>query len=90
MADHVTYEIDFPPINPETVVSEVHSIFLPISQELAEALAVDERIHISATGIVKELSAGFSDSNDYSLRLDIKRVTIDRENVFEELSKDDD
>lgn len=90
MADHETYEIDLPPITPETVSSEVHSIYLPISKELAERLDIDERIHISATGVIKELSAGYSDSNDYSLRLSINRVTVDRENVFEELSKEDD
>lgn len=90
MSDHATFEIDLPPIQQETASSEVHSIYLPISKELAEALDIDERIHISATGIVKELSAGYSDSEDYSLRLDIKRVTVEKENVFEELSKDDD
>jgi len=91
MADHIIYEIDLPPIQPETVSSEVYSIHLPISKELAEALDIDERISIEASGIVKELSAGFTDHiNDYSLRLDIKRVTVEREGVFEELSRDDD
>jgi len=91
MTLHETFEIDLPPIQPETVSSEVHSIFLPISKELAEALDIDERVSISATGIVKELSAGYTDHiDDYSLRLDIKRVTVDRETIFEKLSRDDD
>lgn len=86
-----THEIDLPPIIPETVSSEVHSIYLPISKELAEdILSVGDRVHISATGIVKELDAGFSDSSDHSMRLDIKRVTVETENEFEKLSKDDD
>lgn len=90
MADHEVYEIDLPPIVPETVSSEVHSIHLPISKELAERLDIDERIHIKASGIIKELSAGYSDSDMYSLRLDISLVTVERENVYEELSRDDD
>ena len=90
MADHEIYEIDLPPIVPDTVSSEVHSISLPIPKELAERLDIDERIHIRATGIIKELSAGLSDSEMYSLRMDIRMVTIERENEFEVLSRDDD
>ena len=84
-----TFEVSYPTIEPEVVSSEVHSIYLPISKELANALGIDERVHVRATGIVKEVSAGFSDSSDYSLRLDVKRVEVDTENEFESLSRDD-
>jgi len=84
MAD--TFEVEYPTIEPEVVSSEVHSIYLPISAELAKSLGVDDRVHVRATGIVKEVSAGFSDSSDYSLRLDVKRVEVDTENEFEKLS----
>lgn len=90
MADHEVYEIDLPPIVSETVSSEVYTIHLPISKELAERLDIDERIHIKASGIIKELSAGYSDSDMYSLRLDISTVTVERENVYEEMSRDED
>jgi len=85
-----TFEVDFPTIEPETVSSEVHSIYLPIGKDLAESLTVGDRVHIRATGIVKEISAGFMDSDDHSLRLDVKRVEVDTENEFEVLSRDDD
>ncbi len=86
-----TYEIDLPPVAQDNVSTEVHTIYLPITKELAEVLDLDERVTITATGIVKELSAGFTDHiDDYSLRLDINKVTVDRETVFETLSRDDD
>lgn len=85
-----THEIEFPTAEPDIVSSDVHSIYLPISKELAESLTVGDRIHVRASGIVKEVSAGYMDSDDYNLRLSIKRVEVDTENEFEVLSRDDD
>ncbi len=91
MTIHETFEIDLPSAVQENVSTETHSIYLPISKELAEALDIDERVTITATGIVKELSAGYTDHiDDYSLRLGINKVTVDKETVFETLSRDDD
>jgi hypothetical protein len=89
MAD--VHEVDVAPIVPETASTETYSIHLPVSKELAEEiLDVGDRVHISATGIVKELSSGYMDTPDYSMRLDIKKVSVETENEFEQLSKDDD
>lgn len=85
------YEFEFPTLQTDMPMeSEEHSVHLPINKEIADALEVDGRAEVTFTGIVKEISAGYDNSDDnYSLRIDVKKIEIYPENEFSELSKDD-
>ena len=87
---HETHEIEVETIIPETASTRTHTVFLPLSESMAKDLELEQRIHVSFTGTIKEISSGFSDDKEASISVDIKAVTIDTENEFEVLSKDDD
>lgn len=86
-----THEFEMPtfedsrPIGPEE-----HTVYLPVSKEIADLLNVDERAEVKFSGVVKEIDAGFSEDDNYSIRVAIKRVSVEPENEFTDLSKDDD
>jgi hypothetical protein len=86
-----THEIEPETITPEVAVSNdyQHQVYLPISKEIVDQLQVDDVIHVSFQGKVRELSSGFGDSDDYSLSIGVKRVTVETENEFEKLSRDE-
>jgi hypothetical protein len=86
-----THEIQPDAIEPDSVPSldYKHSVYLPISKEIMEALQVDDIIHVRFTGKVRELSSGYNDSDDYNLSMSVNRVTVATENEFEKLSDDD-
>lgn len=85
------YELEFPTLETaQPMGPEEHSVHLPINKEIADVLELDGRAEVSFTGIVKEISAGYDNSDDnYSLRIDIKKIEVYPENEFTELSKDD-
>jgi len=86
-----TYEFEFPTLQTDMPMEpEEHSVHLPINKEIAEALEVDGRAEVKFTGIIKEISAGYNNNDDdYSLRIDIKKIEVYPDNEFTDLSKDD-
>lgn len=76
---------DSQPIGPEE-----HYVHLPISKEIMEALEVDGRAEVKFSGIVKELDAGYGSDDTYNMRIAVKRISVEPENEFTDLSKDDD
>jgi hypothetical protein len=80
-----TFE-DSVPMGPEE-----EFVHLPVNKEIADALDVDGRAEVKFSGIVKEIDAGFGGSDDhYSIRIAVKRVSVEPENEFTDLSQDDD
>jgi len=85
------YEFEFPTLQDSLPMGpEEHSVHLPINKEIAEALEVDGRAEVTFQGVIKEISAGYNNNDDdYSLRIDVKKIEVYPENEFTELSKDD-
>lgn len=74
------------PIGPEE-----HYVHLPVSKEIADILDVDGRAEVKFSGIVKEIDSGYgADDDNYSIRIAVKRVSVEPENEFTDLSQDDD
>jgi len=85
-----THEIATPTIESENVTADAgHRVYLPVSKEIAEALKLDETAHVSFEGVVKEVSAGYDDTDDYSVTLNIRSVTIENENEFEQMAREE-
>ena len=85
-----TFELNPPTIEENIVNAVEHSVHLPINKEIADVIAVDVQVEFRAIGFVKEIDAGFSDGDDYSMRVAITKIEVYPTNEFTELSKDDD
>ena len=88
----VTHEVQVasPIPEPDIPVNPTHSIWLPISKEIAEALRINKTAHVEFDGMVTEISNdGFGiETNNHNVRLDVQRVKITHENEFEEMARE--
>lgn len=86
------HEFEMPTLESDRPIGpEEHTVYLPVNKEIADLLNVDERAEVKFNGIVKEIDAGYGESDEnYSIRVSIKRVSVEPENEFTDLSKDDD
>lgn len=85
------HEFEMPTLEDSIPVGpEEHTVYLPVSKEIADLLNVDERAEVKFNGVVKEIDAGYGEDDNYSIRVSIKRVSVEPENEFTDLSKDDD
>jgi hypothetical protein len=91
MTHTVSHEVQVSQVEPaaDVPVNPSHSIYLPVNEEIAKALQIEQTAHVSFDGIVKEVDAGYDDSDHYSIRLDVQRVNIKHENLFEEMARED-
>jgi hypothetical protein len=86
-----THEFEMPTLQDSMPMEpEEHSVTLPVSKEIADLLTVGERAEVKFYGIVKEIDSGYSAEDDYSIRVAIKRITVEPDNEFTDLSRDDD
>jgi preprotein translocase subunit YajC len=82
-------------VNSSTIEKEVtsvneHSVYLPVSEEMAKALRVGESVHVTFDGIVAEIDSGYTDEPEsYSIRLGTQRVKIESENEYEKMARED-
>jgi hypothetical protein len=68
---------------------EEEYVTIPVNKEIADAISVDGRAEVKFSGIVKEIDAGYSAEDTYTIRLAVKRVSVNPENEFTDLSQDD-
>lgn len=83
------YEIPVPTVEADVQPVAEHQIHIPINKEIADELAVDIQAEVRFIGIVKELDAGFSDDDDYSMRIAVSKIEVYPTNEFTELAEDD-
>lgn len=83
-------EVDFTSPAPEGVpINDTRTIFLPVSEEILKHLKIGDSVHVKFDAIVAELSDGYNDDAKGDIGLKTQRVTIETENEFEELSRDE-
>ena len=84
-----TYEIAVPTIESDVQQVAEHQVHLPINKEIADELSVDVQAEVRFIGIVKEIDSGFSDDDDYSIRIAVSKIEVYPTNEFTELAEDD-
>ena len=86
-----TYEIPTPSLEEmQPLGPEEEFVTLPINKEIADELTVDGRVEVTFQGVVKDIDAGFGMDDRYTMRVAVKKIEAYPDNVFTELSKDDD
>lgn len=83
-------------VEPESAAPEVPqytpSVYLEVSKEQLDMLEVGKNVTIKLQGLVKGLEANEEDkaNNRYSIRLELKSVSIDdNDNEFAQLAEDE-
>ena len=71
------------PINPS------YSISLPVSEEMAKALAVGDRVHVSFDAVLRSIDSGWDDTDQHDIRVDATKVKVVSENEWEEMARED-
>ena len=68
------------------------NLYIPASKEIIEALELDMEIQVTMVGKVKSLSNddSYKDENEYSFSFTPRRVSVDAENEYTELAKEND
>ena len=86
-----TFEVEAPTLETSRPIGpEEHYVNLPVNKEIADALEVDGRAEVKFSGIIKEIDSGYDADDNYSIRVAVKRVSVEPENEFTDLSQDDD
>lgn len=84
------YEMEMPTLETHRPMEpEEHYVTIPVNKEIADELEVDGRAEVKFSGTVKEIDAGYDAEGEYTIRIAIKRVSVEPENEFTDLSQDD-
>ena len=84
-------EMDMPTLETDRPMGpEEHYVTLPVNKEIADVLVVDGRAEVKFSGTVKEIDAGYDAEGEYTIRVAVKRISVEPENEFTDLSQDDD
>ena len=84
------YEMEMPTLETHRPMEpEEYYVTIPVNKEIADELEVDGRAEVKFSGTVKEIDAGYDAEGEYTIRIAIKRVSVEPENEFTDLSQDD-
>ena len=87
------FEVDVAPIEPDSSpVNPTMSVWLPINEEIADMIKVDDNIHVmfDAQVIGIDNESGGIDTDNYTMRVKVQRIKVGAEgNEFEEMHRDD-
>ena len=88
----LTYEIEPDKPSEEATGLSAPNLWVPVNKEIIDKLDVDMEVQVVMVGVVKSLSNDDSatDSDEYSFSFVPRKVSVDAENEYTELAKEND